>query len=137
MRRDQGDRGEVHAGGHSKASIILQPLRGLLPRVMRLLYRLRGVGQAYRAPERTAMVAAAAGGRSTMTNRQLWQEHLALAERPVTEAEHHVNRQRQVIADLERHGHDTESARYLLSQFEEMLAIQVADRDRLRGDLGE
>jgi hypothetical protein len=60
---------------------------------------------------------------------------LAEAERHVAEAEQHIIRQRQVIDDLDRHGHDTESARYLLRQFEELHAVHVADRDRLRSEL--
>jgi hypothetical protein len=73
--------------------------------------------------------------RLTMIDRHLWQEHLAQAERHVAEAEQHIARQRHLVADLERHGHDTESACYLMRQFEEMLAVHVLHRDRLRGEL--
>jgi hypothetical protein len=84
------------------------------------------------------MVAAAAGSRSTMIDRQLWQEeHLALAERHVAEGEHRVARQRELVAELERAEHDVADARGLLSQFEELLAMHVEHRDRLRSELGE
>jgi len=70
-----------------------------------------------------------------MIDRQLWQEHLAQAERHVAQGQQHVTRQRRVIAELECDGHDAKAARQLLKQFEEMLALHIADRDRLREEL--
>ena len=61
--------------------------------------------------------------------------HLAQAERHVIESEHHVARQRELIATMERDGHDTLQARATLAQFEEMQALHRADRDRLRQEL--
>jgi hypothetical protein len=60
---------------------------------------------------------------------------LALAERHVSEAEIHVARQRELVAKMERDGHETGLARALLLKFEELLAIHKADRDRLRSEV--
>ncbi len=73
-----------------------------------------------------------------MEDRVQLREHLALAERHVAEGERVVARQREIVAELERDGHDAAAAqaRQLLAQFEELLALHVADRDRLRKELG-
>jgi len=65
----------------------------------------------------------------------LIQDHLADAERHVSEGERHVARQRDVVAELERAGHDSEAARMLLRHIEAWLELHVADRDRLRQEL--
>lgn len=44
-------------------------------------------------------------------------------------------RQREIVAELERDGHDVSEARKLLVQFEELQAMHVADRDRLIDEL--
>lgn len=69
-------------------------------------------------------------------DRALWQEHLAQAERHVTLGETHIAKQRAIVADLERDGHDARIARDLLDQLEQMQTLHVANRDRLREDLG-
>ena len=71
-----------------------------------------------------------------MIDRALWQEHLAQAERHVTLGETHVAKQRGIVAELERDGHDARIARDLLAELEQMQALHVANRDRLREDLG-
>ena len=48
----------------------------------------------------------------------------------------HVVRQRELVAELERDGHDTIQATDLLARFEELLQLHVGDRDRLRRELG-
>ena len=68
-------------------------------------------------------------------DRSMIREHLAQAERHVSEGERHVARQREIVATLERDGHDTVAARATLTQFEELQAMHVADRDRLLGEL--
>jgi len=60
------------------------------------------------------------------------EQHLAQAERHVAEGESYVERQRQIVAELERDGHDAATAKALLATFEEMQATQIAERDRLR-----
>jgi len=68
-------------------------------------------------------------------DRAILAEHLALAERHVAQGEEHLARQRKLIADLERHGHDTKQAHDLLAQFESMQALHIGDRDRLKKEL--
>lgn len=63
--------------------------------------------------------------------------NLSTTERLVTQGEAHLESQRRIIARLERDGHPTEKARKLLRLFEETQALRVADRDRLREELGK
>lgn len=49
--------------------------------------------------------------------------HLVQAERHVSEGTQHVRRQRELVASLDRDGHDTTDARKLLAQFEELLTL--------------
>jgi hypothetical protein len=58
-------------------------------------------------------------------------EHLELANRLVTAGHQHIERQREVIRRLERDGHDSREANWLLGTFEHLLRIHVRDRDRL------
>ena len=53
----------------------------------------------------------------------------------MAEGVQHIVRQRTVIADLERHGHDTKQARALLAQFQATQALHIADRDQLKKEL--
>lgn len=68
--------------------------------------------------------------------RAIWREHLAQAERHVALGEEHIAKQRGIVADLERDGHDISAARDLLDQLEQMQELHVANRDRLRKELG-
>jgi hypothetical protein len=61
--------------------------------------------------------------------------HLAQAERHIDTGEQHVCKQRSLIAKLEKDGHDPAGARQLLEQFEEIQAMHIADRDRIRAEL--
>ena len=63
-------------------------------------------------------------------------EHLAQAERHVSLGEAHLQRQRILVTELERTGADAGEARRLLANLEEMQSLHVADRDRLRDELG-
>jgi hypothetical protein len=71
-----------------------------------------------------------------MIDRKLWHEHLAQTERHVAEGKQQVARQREIVAELERDGHNAAAARDLLRLFEEMQAMHIADRDRILEDLG-
>jgi hypothetical protein len=64
-------------------------------------------------------------------------DHLALAERHVTEGRRHIAQQKRVILDLMNGGHDTSVARSLLVNFEDVLKMHIADRDRLKRELAE
>ncbi len=68
-------------------------------------------------------------------NRAMLEQHLAKAEQHITLGSQHVSGQRERVAKLQRAGHDTAQARELLRQFEELLSMHVADRDRLRKEL--
>jgi hypothetical protein len=68
-------------------------------------------------------------------DRAMIEEHLAQAERHVAVGEHHIALQRERVARLERDGHDFTQASALLTNFEELQAIYIADRDRLEGKL--
>jgi hypothetical protein len=70
-------------------------------------------------------------------DKQMLADHLALAERHVHNGMDRVLRQGDLIFKLERTGHDTRQAKALLVQFEDLLAIFIADRDRLRAELSE
>jgi hypothetical protein len=68
-------------------------------------------------------------------SRDMLLRHLAQARRHVADGERHVARQRELVAELERDGHDTTQSRALLNQFEQMLALHIADRDRIEQEL--
>jgi hypothetical protein len=68
--------------------------------------------------------------------RAILEEHLTLAETHVAQGIEHVARQREVIAKLERGGLSTLQAVGTLVQFQELLHLHIADRDRLRRELG-
>ena len=61
-----------------------------------------------------------------------------LAERHVAQGQKNVANQRKLLVRLEAHGHIEQAteARTLLAQFEETQALHIADRDRLRKELG-
>jgi hypothetical protein len=65
-----------------------------------------------------------------MDREQLLQ-HLAQAEDHVAAGTQHVARQREIIAEVERDGHDAPQAKALLEQFEQLQEMHVVDRDRL------
>ena len=69
-------------------------------------------------------------------DRAAWQEHLAQAEWHVVEAEKRVARQRELVAGLERDGRRATAARGLLAAYERLLAMHLADCQRLRRELG-
>lgn len=72
-----------------------------------------------------------------MDYRSMIRQHLTLAREHVAQGEKHVARQREIVAELDRDGHDAALARQLLEQFERVQANHVADRDRLEKELGE
>lgn len=62
-------------------------------------------------------------------------EHLRLAEQHIAEGERHIARQREIVAQTVRGGHDSKESRDLLALFEQMQALHVTDRDRLLREL--
>jgi hypothetical protein len=69
-------------------------------------------------------------------HRKMLQDHLAAAERHLDEAEWYVATQREHVSQLERDGIDTAEPARLLAELEELLAMHVADRDRLQREHG-
>lgn len=67
-------------------------------------------------------------------DRAMAKRHLAEAVAHVELGERTVARQRRVIAQLESDGRDSSAARELLAKLEEMRAMHVAERDRLRSE---
>jgi hypothetical protein len=65
-------------------------------------------------------------------NRVVIQSRLERAQAAVRLATYHVRQQRIRVTQLEREGpeHEAAQARVLLTNLEEYLALQVADRDR-------
>ncbi len=64
-------------------------------------------------------------------NRAALLQHLARAEAHIATSEKNVRRQRELVAELERDGHDVAVARKLLGEFEKLQAMHLADRDRI------
>ena len=52
-----------------------------------------------------------------MDKKQMLAEHLYRAEQHVAQGEHHIQRQQQIIHNLECGGHDTTEAKALLIRF--------------------
>jgi hypothetical protein len=70
-------------------------------------------------------------------DRQILLEHLAQAERHIEAGARIVRRQRELIAELQRDGHDAKEARRLLKQFEDVQAMHLTEHDRLIKELAE
>ena len=62
-------------------------------------------------------------------------DQLEMARSHVALGEKHLARQRELILELYRDGHDTRQARYLLKSFEETQRLHVLDRDRFEREL--
>jgi len=62
-------------------------------------------------------------------NRKMELEHLALAEKAVAEGERHIQREEQMISELDRAGHDTREALALLATYRRTQAEHVVHRN--------
>jgi hypothetical protein len=69
-------------------------------------------------------------------DRAILKRDLSRAERHVAASEHHVARQRLVVAERQQDGFDAGEASRLLHQFAELLSLHIAERNRLRRELG-
>lgn len=67
--------------------------------------------------------------------RRMLERHLAQAEEHISLGERHIAQQRELVARLERDGHDSTEASNLLDNFEELQAVHIAHRDRLCREL--
>jgi len=63
------------------------------------------------------------------------QEHLAIAERHIAGGVKLLAKQEALIAELERHHHDTEGARAVLTTMRETQFLHIDDRDRILREL--
>ena len=70
-------------------------------------------------------------------DRSVLEQYLAMVERHVAESERHIARQRELVSKLMRNGdHDMiPGAQQFLALIEDMQALHVSDRDRLRAQL--
>jgi hypothetical protein len=68
-------------------------------------------------------------------DREILEMLLAQAKQHVMLSDLHVARQREIIAELERNGHDSTPARELLAVFLATQATHVSGRDRLFEEL--
>ncbi|MGJ0391946.1 MAG: hypothetical protein ACR650_04190 [Methylocystis sp.] len=69
-------------------------------------------------------------------DRALMERHLAMAERHIALGERIIGKQREIICELERNGHDFFQARAFLSAFEELQALHIAEHDQAMKELG-
>ena len=68
-------------------------------------------------------------------NRRLLEMHLDRARRHVRTGADDIARQRAVVDELQRDGHDTALARKLLASFETLQAMHVDEAARLTAEL--
>jgi hypothetical protein len=62
-------------------------------------------------------------------------QRLARLEKQVAEGERHLQMQRLTVENTEREGQSSATERRILRQLELVQAVEVADRDRVRGEL--
>jgi len=74
-------------------------------------------------------------GARPVIDRSLARQNLAEAERNVALGRFHLDRQIQIVAELERDGHDATAARELLETFKDSQEQHEAHRDRLLREL--
>jgi hypothetical protein len=70
-------------------------------------------------------------------DREMLKRHLAQGEENIATGDKNIARQRDVIAELERDGHDTASARTFLRELEQLQVVLIAERERLLSELSE
>lgn len=62
-------------------------------------------------------------------------QHLNQADSHIAQSDRHITRQREIVAELQRHGHDAHSAIDLLKLFEQTHETHLAGRERLWDEL--
>jgi hypothetical protein len=70
-------------------------------------------------------------------NRLMIERHLAQAREHIASGTRTVTKQREMVARLERGGHDVTAALHSLAQFEDMLALYISDCNRIEKELAE
>ncbi len=61
---------------------------------------------------------------------------LAAAERHIEVALRNLDKQRRMVAELDRDGHDATTAREVLATFEDTLCLHEAGRQRILQEMG-
>jgi hypothetical protein len=70
-------------------------------------------------------------------DRDMVLRHLAEAERHIAQGETHLAKQSALIAELERHGHDTSGAQAVFTTMRETRALRQQNRERILRELQE
>jgi hypothetical protein len=70
-------------------------------------------------------------------DRATLQQHLATAERHVADGERYLARQEEIIAELDRDGHDTRDARQILATMRATQTLHRQDVERLLKQLDQ
>ena len=70
-------------------------------------------------------------------DRDMVLRHLAEAERHIAQGETHLAKQSALIAELERHGHDTSGAQAVFTTMRETQALHQQNRERILSELQE
>jgi hypothetical protein len=118
----------VATGGHRVATIDVEPESGPIVLPPRLVASGRRSGEALRG------AGLEPGGLNVswpVMDRHLALQHLAQAQRHVTDGERYIHNQRRIIAQVEQRGDDPAESKRLLALFEVVQKMHVADRDRL------
>jgi len=68
-------------------------------------------------------------------DRATLERELSRAEAHVANGQARLAQQREIIAELDREGHDTAPAKDVLASFERTQAMHIANRDRIAGKL--
>ena len=72
-----------------------------------------------------------------MRTRSLQVEHLSNLVDYLIAGARHIERQKTIIQELERDGHDTAQALHTLQQMEELQKIYLSEKDRLLEELAQ
>ncbi len=70
-----------------------------------------------------------------MVDQAMARRHLVQAHRAVALGRSHIARQIEIVAELERDGHDATAARRLLATFRDLQVQHEAHRDRLLSEI--
>lgn len=70
-------------------------------------------------------------------DRAMLEDHLAIAERHIAEGAKLLAKQEELIAELKRRNHDSESANSVLTTMRETQSLHIDDRDRILRALEE
>jgi hypothetical protein len=74
---------------------------------------------------------------SSVWDRTTLLKYFSMARRHVASGERNIARQRELVARLERDGHNSQEAKRLLALFGELQKFHIAGRDRLEKALAE